>query len=587
MFSSAGPSAAPVAENFEVLSHVRFEGSAPDADVTVFDHGAGVGTFAYVGSTSFQCGDARGVSIVDVTDPTRPILVGHATGGRNTTTEDIDVVQVGDLTVLGVGYQLCGESSKSGLGLFDVTDPRHPRKLSTIDQPSSGVHELDLVTRGDGRTLALLAVPFAEANTILSGIDFGGDFRIVDISDPTDPVELTNWGVVDDSDLYLVRRPQPITYPFQGLGALTLHFAHSVRAADDGMTAYVSYWDGGVLRFDISDPSSPLLIGRTRYPIDADGEAHSMTPYDVDGTRYLFQADEDPIADAPALVTSNVTGDTSYQALDESWMVTTLQEMGTISGQTADAGDGCESEDFGAVSGRVALVDLHSFEAEPPPCNIGGMILKAANAGAAAVILNYIGQDDPFVFAPSPRKVKRINSVAEGMPVVVVAAADGLVNKIRLGAGPVAPVVTLSATEPSFGYLRVFKETGAQDGDGDGYLDYPQVGSFSDLPHVTGDASLPSGFAWTIHNPEVSGDRIYASWYSHGIVALDISDPSNPTKVGQFVPSTRLRRRYFGPASAFTWGVAVHGGLIYASDLRSGLWIVRPSGDAAPSASSE
>ena len=72
------------------------------------------------------------------------------------------------------------------------------------------------------------------------------------------------------------------------------------------------------------------------------------------------------------------------------------------------------------------------------------------------------------------------------------------------------------------------------------------------------------------------GDRAYASWYSHGIVALDVTDPTAPQLVGQFVPA--------GQPFPDVWGVAVdpETGLVYASDIGSGLWIVRPTGDAVP-----
>jgi hypothetical protein len=580
--SIRGATAPALADNFEVLSHIKFEGLAPDADVSVFDHGPGVGTFAYVGSTSFECGDARGVSIVDVSDPSEPRLVAHATGGRYTTTEDVAIERVGDRVVLGVGYQPCSDRSKVGLGLFDVTDPNHPAKLAFLEQPAGGVHELDLVTREDGRSLALLAVPFAEADTVFSGIDFGGDFRVVDITDPTKPQELTDWGVINDSDLFLVRRPEPVSFPFQGLGVQTVHFAHSVRAADAGMTAYVSYWDAGVLKFDMTDPADPVLLGRSRYPIDADGEAHSMTPYESGGTRYIFQADEDAIPDSPGLITSNVTGDDRYQALDEYWMPTTLHEAGSVSGQTFDANDGCQSEDFVGASGKIAIADLYSFGLVPPPCGIGGIVLKAVKAGATALVLNYVGEDDPFAFSPRPRAMKKIAELDPDMVAVVVGAADGMVEAIRQFAGPQAPEVEIAAGVPSFGFLRVFRETGATDADGDGFIDYPQVGRFDALAHVVGDADEEASFSWTIHNPEVAGDRLYASWYAHGIVALDISDPLHPAEVGNFVPATRARSEYFGARAAAVWGVAFHDGLIYASDLRSGLWIVRPTGPAAP-----
>ena len=37
------------------------------------------------------------------------------------------------------------------------------------------------------------------------------------------------------------------------------------------MTAYVSYWDSGVLKFDISDPPNPELLGRTQYDVQTMG----------------------------------------------------------------------------------------------------------------------------------------------------------------------------------------------------------------------------------------------------------------------------------------------------------------------------
>jgi hypothetical protein len=97
--------------------------------------------------------------------------------------------------------------------------------------------------------------------------------------------------------------------------------------------------------------------------------------------------------------------------------------------------------------------------------------------------------------------------------------------------------------------------------------------------------SPPAG-TWTIHNTETLGDRAYSSWYSHGIVALDLTDPNAPQFAGQFVPATSSRfASSLGPGPAEVWGVAIDPttGLVYASDMRSGLWIVRPVGAAAPS----
>jgi hypothetical protein len=88
-----------------------------------------------------------------------------------------------------------------------------------------------------------------------------------------------------------------------------------------------------------------------------------------------------------------------------------------------------------------------------------------------------------------------------------------------------------------------------------------------------------------IHNTEVWGDHAYASWYSAGIIALDLGDPTDPQMVGQFVPKgSKKGANALGPGPSLVWGVAIDpdSGLVYASDVRSGLWIIRPIGDAAP-----
>jgi hypothetical protein len=92
---------------------------------------------------------------------------------------------------------------------------------------------------------------------------------------------------------------------------------------------------------------------------------------------------------------------------------------------------------------------------------------------------------------------------------------------------------------------------------------------------------FPPDGGWSIHNTEVLGDRAYSSWYSHGIVALDVRHPTRPAKVGQFVPPPPAGGE---PPFALVWGVATdrETGIVYASDINSGLWIVRPTGRARP-----
>jgi hypothetical protein len=573
-----------ITDHFRLLGHHELRGPT-NGDVWFHDHGGRIGKYAYVGTWSDPC-SGTGVKIVNVNDPTRPRLVAVTRTWPGVSHEDVVVRRIGGRDILGVGIQICGEGGVGGLALFDVTNPRRPTRLSFLETPAGGVHELDLVVRPGGRALALLAVPFVEFENVWFGADNGGDFRIVDITDPTRPVPLADWGVIADSHLRIFAGNDEVSSPFQGLGYFAASFAHSARAADRGRTAYVSYWDSGILKFDLRNPRHPRLVARTSYGVRDDGDGHSMTPYEVRGRRYILQNDEDFERLSPTLVTSSATDDKRYAGIEEPWMPTLLSETGTVAGRVHDAGDGCQASDFVGAAGKVVLVDtvdpfyVGIIPGWNVPCDLGGQVLRAARAGARALLLNLISPDDAYPYAPSEEALQQIARVAVGMPAVMISDIDELADRIRAELADGAVRVRLRPGRPSFGFLRVYTERGAADRNHDGVPEYRQVGRFSALPHVTGELNPPPG-NWSIHNTEVLGNRAYSSWYSHGIVALDVSRPTRPAKVGQFVPPPPAGGE---PPFALVWGVAIdpETGIVYASDIYSGLWIVRPTGRARP-----
>ncbi len=583
---AGGPASSLVADNFEVLGHSSLVGGSPHGDVWFHDHGGATGKHAYVGTWSSPCSGV-GVKVVNVNNPAKPKVVAIAGGGPATSSEDLVVQRIGTRDVLAVGVQSCNVGGVGGLALFDVTAPSRPRQLSFLPQPAGGVHELDLTVRpSDGRALALLAVPFTEFEDTYFGTDHGGEFRIVDVSVPTQPVEVADWGVIRDSELPIVAGVGPVTSSFQGIGYYAAYYAHSARAADGGQTAYVSYWDGGVLKFDISDPASPELVGRTTYPIDADGDGHSLVPYDVGGERYILQNDEDGDALSPVHVTTSATGSETFAGLDEPWMPTLLSEIGTpVTGPVHDAGTGCAAANYAGASGKLALADSYDpfyvgiLPGWTVPCPIGTQVLLAARAGATAFVSNLVSPDDAWPFFNGD--LRAVARGAGAMPAVQISDIDGVADRVRTALAGGAVTMTLTPNPPSHGFLRVFRE-GAADPDGDGVAEFSQVGSFANLPNVQGVLHPPAG-TWTIHNTEVRGNRAYSSWFAHGIVALDITNPTAPAKVGQFVPDTSNRyASSLGVGPASIWGVAIdpETGDVYASDMRSGLWIVRPTGAA-------
>jgi hypothetical protein len=156
--------------------------------------------------------------------------------------------------------------------VVDVNDPSNPRLASVAGGAPGTSWENVVVQRHTTR------------RATSSGIDLGGELRIVEVTNPTAPVERSNWGIIADSELEIIQGKDPVSSTWQGIGYDVRHYAHSARAADGGNTVYVSYWDGGIIKLDISNPSSPVELGQATYPVHADGDGHSMTPYDVGGS---------------------------------------------------------------------------------------------------------------------------------------------------------------------------------------------------------------------------------------------------------------------------------------------------------------
>lgn len=525
------PSGAPVSDGFEVVGHNAL--GARDANGDVWVHG----DVAYVGTWANPC-TGRGVKMIDVSDPTAPRVIGAVAARRGTSAEDMVVRSVatasfsGDLMV--VGIQRCGRqggpSATYGVELWDVTDPYRPARLAElgVNHGGGGVHELDLVQRGDNVYVGL-ATPFSEWFDPVPD----GDVFIVDATDPRNPAIVAEWGVAGDSP------PQP--GPFYGIGSFGAAFAHSVRFSADGNLLYASYWDRGVITLDISDVTAPVEVGATVYPPGQDGDLHSLTPYGP----YLLTNDEDfdPRSPAEIWFSGALQGyGNEHPFAPALWDVPTHEFTGEV---VMAANEGCNPGDYPAeAAGAIVVVQtpFEFFADAGAQCAMPHQERMAEMAGAAVVVHRFDSTDT------SPQWWDASEAT---IPVLFtdVATADGMVA---------AGTATVRAQLPTWGFLRVFDAaTGAQ------------VAQFDDVPNINDLSKAGDGF-WSIHNTEVSGSIGYSAWYSNGIVALDLDPVTDIQMVGQFVPP--------GEPFAEVWGVAIgDDGLIYASDLGSGLWIIRPT----------
>jgi hypothetical protein len=294
--------------NMSVVGHTNLGGRGFNADVWFHEGFAYVGHWGFSdwssGSKTRFCPSApkNGVAVVDATDPANPVMVSRLVNPAGTSAEDVTVftARYGPLAgedIAAVGIQVCGGSRLNasfprGLMLFNVTDPENPETLGFLNTGccTRGLHELEFNHRDDlGKTFVYASVPASEYEETEATSPSGfrdrqgrGDFRLIDVTNPNSPVEVSDWGVIHDAG-------GPLN-PGQGCDPDPV-FGHSAEPSADGKLAFVAYWDSGFVALNVTNPANPVLEGHTVYGTDEDGDGHSSM-YD-DTRKLLFSADED------------------------------------------------------------------------------------------------------------------------------------------------------------------------------------------------------------------------------------------------------------------------------------------------------
>jgi hypothetical protein len=250
---SGAQSRQPTTWNTELVGHLAPPQDGGYGDVWAHRDVAYLGNLRHA-----DCRPANGVWAIGLGDPARPRPLASFAKFPGSDGEDIWVGSVdtkafkGDLAA--VGLQPCSRQDPgfAGLALYDVTDPARPRALGRLATGvPTGVHELGVVQRPDGRLLLLAAVPYS------FNLSHGrqGDLRIIDATDPRRPREIADWDL---------RRDGPAEVRGQ-LAARRDVFCHSAWPFDKGDKLFASFWSAGEQFLDISDPAAPRLIGQTPY----------------------------------------------------------------------------------------------------------------------------------------------------------------------------------------------------------------------------------------------------------------------------------------------------------------------------------
>jgi hypothetical protein len=226
-----GPVYVYVADHTYGLQVLADSGSGPVARVAGYEGVGRAQGVAVSGPFAVTSAWGRGVQIVNVADPTAPRVEG---GFPFTGT--VDAVAIHDRTV----YVGEGWPGDYGLHVLSIADSAHPRRIGFTDS----VDEPNHISLRDSYAY------------LTTGYEWSG-FQIVDISDPTNPLEV---GAVTSPDV--------------------LAGGYDVALAGD--RAYVA--DGGAVRLmDVSDAHAPRLV-HARYS-DRLGDIYSVA---ADGHTVFF-----------------------------------------------------------------------------------------------------------------------------------------------------------------------------------------------------------------------------------------------------------------------------------------------------------
>lgn len=286
-----------MAKNVTRLGHLDIQGGG---QVVV------QGDYAYIGHMK----PPMGTSIIDVSDPAAPKVVASIAAPDDWShTHKVRVV--GNLMITNVeqdrrhflrkcediaAKRAAGESDEAiadslgitarelpeieatlaagyhggGFRVWDISDKENPKLLSYVKTHGFGVHRFDMDAN------------YAYISTEMEGY-VGNILVIFDLSDPTDPNEISRWHM-PGQHVAAGETPTGKGYSHR------LH--HAMRCGNE---LWAAVWHAGFRVLDASDMKTPKEIAAHRFPDAIPEPTHTVMPLEnlIDGRRYALAIDEE------------------------------------------------------------------------------------------------------------------------------------------------------------------------------------------------------------------------------------------------------------------------------------------------------
>jgi hypothetical protein len=572
--------------NVQLVSKLRVHDAEPNviADLTVFKNHIFVSKWGAADCAGPETGGQGtpdgGAYVIDISDIANPREVGFIATSQDTLVgEGMQALTLttskfsGD--VLAMNHEQCGKNGKAGFSLWDVSNPLKPVKLSE--------HAGDITTNGVQNTphdVNQYHSVFAwdagdRAFLIASDDDENIDVDIFDITDPRKPIKASEL----DLNPFGIQQPE--------LG-LTDSFLHDmvVKQIGSKFIGLLSYWDGGYILLDVTNPYSPVFISDTDFPsvdpellaqtgasLTPEGNAHEAE-FTLD-TKFAITTDEDF---APLRLTVT-TVDGTFKA--EPGTQTTIAQAQAIAGPTVFVGRACPGDAAVPPAPTVGTKQIAVVERGLCLFEEKAQAVIAAGGWDAMVIMNREGADgctgvvQPFLSSPIPTIFVARDTGFAMFNLTYDDAACRDANFQRLPDTLIGtfgdPIQNVSSLFDGWGYVHLFAVDRA-------VTKLTEVDTFA-IPEAMNPA-FASGFgALSVHEVATEkGDatRAFLSYYAGGIRAIQIQC-SRPKDVR----SCRLVQTggYLDPKGNQFWGIEtfVRNGVTYAagSDMDYGVFIVK------------
>ena len=568
---SSGPNA-KVIKNLDLTG--RGVRNVANATTDVWAHDG----YAYTGTFNSPCGGdpEAGIWIWDIHNKNNPEFVGIIPSPTGSRSNDVRVASMNAGNILVHSNEACAAGGPGGFEVWNVDNPAAPVHIASVQTDDVnaflrdnlgfvdfGVHNLWLFSQGGQDYVAATVESefgnfqiFDLANLAGGPVGFWGAESIGPEHSPfpsphpsEDYATLDDFGKILDVDAYL----------FDGFGASRNKFLHDVTINAEGSRAYLANWDAGLVLLDISDVTNPTIISVAIDPVNGslDGEVNSHSVWPSEDGSIVVEGEED---------FSVFEGDTPFLG--------SLQNLNTIPGVGTSTNSGNALE--ASPTGNTGTLTANTLTVDTGPLADSSFdVLEMVNnnvllgAGSVSGNLVWIGRacnGDPLE-----------NSVSPGDIAIARRGACFFSDKAAnaAAAGAAAVVIANNQDDSVWSGLRIWDYSDPAN---------PILKSIFDTVCSANpnDASCDPSGTYSVHNVvvETTGNKTmaYVSWYSDGMLVLDVSDPANPVEVARFLDASTNG----GQPNDF-WGIYKESNSpwIYGSDRNGGLYVFKEKGSGS------